>query len=502
MSICTQTLGSRFVVKTILLWVFLLVCESALAQRGKKVIAPDSVLKRITLTKELFLLKDTILDCHPNPFAFCTKQEFNKAFTDAANAIGDSTTYAEFMRIVGEALLIMKDSHTTLHYGYLQDVQLENNRQLPSFNLFSDKGKYYIEKDKLKTLPRGSAVECIDNVPVEEVYKKTLLFSCIEGNAVTGQRRVADAIFPIVTGLILPLSDSADVDVLLPGSDSTVTIKVPLLDEKKMKEIRRESYKTEFDSTFNVKWGNGGKFAYLKVGSFAPANGARFDRFLRDAFKEMKSRETEQLIIDLRDNSGGSSGWVEYLYSFIDTNGYNTPDNIIARASPLARKRTSFHKPLNRWVMKTFFKKNENAMAFLQSYLSLDGANDTIYFKDPVLQKKDRVFSGTTYLLINGLTASAGVDFTNVFKQRKRGVIVGEPCLGPITGTFGNATACELPNTGMIVNISTIRYNYDKSFRYDEKPIFPDHYIVTTPGDLANGRDTQLKFVESLILKK
>jgi hypothetical protein len=485
----------RWLWKCCLLMVFFALSGNALAQKNKKITSQDTVLKRIVLTKELFLLKDTILDCHPNPYAFCDKQEFNKAFTDAANSIHDSTTYKEFIRIVGKALLVMKDSHTTLNYGYLQDVQLENEGAIPGFSLFSDKGNYYIEKDKTGTLPKGSTVECIANIPVEDIYKQVLLFSCIEGNAITGQRRVADAIFPIVAGLIIPMRDSLEVDVILPDSDSTITMKVPLLDRLQTRELRKTYYKSGFDSTFRVKWGNEGKYAYLKVGTFAPTNSVRFDRLLRDTFKEMKRRNTEQLIL-------GSSGWVEYLYSFIDTIGYNTPHNIIARSSPLSRKRTSFQKPMNRWFMRTFFKKNENVMAFLQSYLSLDGVNDTIFFNVPEVQKKDRVFTGTTYLLINGLTASAGVDFTNVFMQRKRGLIVGEPCLGPVSGTFGNTTECVLPATGLVVNISTIRYNYDESFRYEEKPIFPDHLVVTQPADLATGRDTQLKFVESLILKK
>jgi C-terminal processing protease CtpA/Prc len=103
---------------------------------------------------------------------------------------------------------------------------------------------------------------------------------------------------------------------------------------------------------------------------------------------------------------------------------------------------------------------------------------------------------------MNGLTASAAVDFTSAFKKRKRGVLVGRQCLGPITGTWGNPASFTLPKTGLRVSISTIRYNYDNTFRYERAGILPDHYVERSAQDVHADRDSPVDFVINLIKKR
>jgi C-terminal processing protease CtpA/Prc len=105
-------------------------------------------------------------------------------------------------------------------------------------------------------------------------------------------------------------------------------------------------------------------------------------------------------------------------------------------------------------------------------------------------------------VLINGLTASAAVDFTNAFKQRRRGEIVGQQCLGPVTGTWGNPASFTLEKSRLRVSIATIRYNYDDSFRYERNAIMPDHWVDCTPEDINQKTDSQLEFVINLLKKK
>jgi C-terminal processing protease CtpA/Prc len=104
-------------------------------------------------------------------------------------------------------------------------------------------------------------------------------------------------------------------------------------------------------------------------------------------------------------------------------------------------------------------------------------------------------------VLINGLTASAAVDFTSAFKKRNRGMLVGRQCLGPITGTWGNPATFTLPKTGLRVSIATIRYNYDNSFRYERAGIMPDHWVECNAQDMRANRDTSVDFITKLIRK-
>jgi hypothetical protein len=92
--------------------------------------------------------------------------------------------------------------------------------------------------------------------------------------------------------------------------------------------------------------------------------------------------------------------------------------------------------------------------------------------------------------LINGLTASAGVDFTNAFLSKSRGLIIGEACMGPQTGTFGNPAQYRLPNSHLSFYIATIRYNYDQSFVVDRNPIQPHMQANWKSEDIENKRNS------------
>jgi C-terminal processing protease CtpA/Prc len=149
-----------------------------------------------------------------------------------------------------------------------------------------------------------------------------------------------------------------------------------------------------------------------------------------------------------------------------------------------------------------FFAKNEDVQSFRYFAELPHGAIDTVFFKVPTRQLEAEVFHGKCYVLINGLTASAAVDFTNAFKQRNRGDIVGQQCLGPVTGTWGNPASFGLKRTGLRVSIATIRYNYDDTFRYERNAIMPDHWVDCTAEDLNSKKDSQLEFVIQLIKDK
>jgi C-terminal processing protease CtpA/Prc len=267
--------------------------------------------------------------------------------------------------------------------------------------------------------------------------------------------------------------------------------------ERFSREIAEHPYPVELDIDDEHN------LAVLKVSTFAPNGSKKYKKRISESFQQVIEGNYGNLVIDLRNNGGGSSAMVEYLYSFIDTTGYNTPSNVIGRNSELASSRSRFmYSALGDLITFLFFARNEDVQSFRHfSQLPL-GAVDTVYFKNPAKQAADAVYNGNCYVLMNGLTASAAVDFTSAFKKRNRGVLVGRQCLGPITGTWGNPAAFTLPKTGLRVSISTIRYNYDNTFRYERAGILPDFFVERSPQDVHADRDSPVDFVINLIKKR
>ncbi len=460
--------------------------------------APDSILPREKLIEDIYKLKSTILDSHPNPYLFCSKQEFNAAFGKAAESITHNTTYAEFILIIAEAVRVIKDSHTSIDYGHLIKVQTENERGIIPIKVHSIQGQVFTEIERDSIIPVGSRIHCIDNVEATELYKEAMQYGSTEGNAITGHRRISDALFYSVIGLNRHFGDTVKIDYEPYGSDTIITALFPTYDKERYNQRQKKLSTTEFERFQSLNYYKNDSIAVLKIGTFSPANLKQYHKFIKNSFKEIKEKNVQLLAIDLRYNGGGRSSNVEYIYSFLKPEGHNTPANIIGKSSQLARNRSQWaRRGFVRWYLKTFNGRDEDIAAFVKFYEDSIGTLDTAYFTIPEKQKPKFVYTGKCALFINGMTASAGVDFTNTFYKEKRGEVIGEPCLGPHTGTFGNPAVFELPNSKLPVIIATIRYNYDNTFQYDAQPIKPNVSIEVTQETLAKGIDPYLEYLLS-----
>ena len=463
----------------------------------------DSVFTCQAYLDDLDSLKHTLEVSHPNPYVFCGKDFFQQEFDRTRLSITDSTTLQQFALKVAELMAVLRDSHSSIDYSYLSQLLLKDHQHLLPFKIYSDSTGIFVERDRSKKLLPGLKIITIDHHHIDSLYSEVLKAASTEGDAVVGKHRIADAVFPTLVAMHSPLNKQADIEYMFQGSDSIYCTTVECVDMRRYRKAQKIYAEHEMDSLYKLKFGNGNQMAYLKIGSFAPSNRNQYRKFIYKSFEKINEKGCKNLILDIRDNGGGSSAWVEYLYSFLDSAGYNTPNNVISISSRIGKKRTAhMSKKSVKWVLEHFYKRDEDVQAFLRFYQNPLGKLDTVFFHQPTKQKDKLVFKGNCYLMINGLTASAGVDFTNSFKQHHRGPIVGEPCLGPISGTFGNPTSYSLPNTEVRVILATIRYNYDTTFVYERLPIQPDYWVPTRSMDLLKGKDTQLEFIESLILKK
>lgn len=477
---------------------------------GSSQVTLDSLFSCDVLISELDSLKQTIVESHPDPYAFCGKEAFDRVFEDSKLEIDTAMSVRDFTVIAARCLGVMQDSHSSLDYGQLTELQFGKEGYVMPMALqrvqsSAPERSYDLvaERDWQNELPKGARVLSINGNDIDSLYALSLAYSCIEGSAESAKSAVAAAILPVVSGLHFPSDSINTIEVIPFNSDSVVTIELKGYKEKEYKRIRKARGKMKINEWINVSYDDERSLAVLKVATFAPPNSRHFKKTVHKAFRDIHKNDIENVVIDLRNNGGGSSGWVEYLYSFLDDEGYNTPSNVIGKNSEIAMDRAHrFNHGFAKFIIKVFLKNDEDVQSFQHFAQMPWGDVDTLYFHDRTRQKRSLVFEGRSFLLINGLTASAGVDFTNAFRSHQRGTIVGESCLGPVTGTWGNPAHYTLPYTKLRVTVATIRYNYDNSFAYERNPIEPDHHVSTTAEDLFNGRDAQLEFVKELIDKK
>ena len=467
----------------------------------------DSLYFRSDLISDLESLKQELMKSHPGPFEFCDERYFQKVYEASNFAVEDRTSLAEFSLIVSNLLNTLRDSHTAIDYGQLLDLQFAAGGYYMPLSLelsqASDSNRILIANDWEERISPGSELLAINGIAKEKLLKRAMDYACIEGDAEDARKNVAVSILTICAGLKVAYQSTNQVKVVDYITGDTLDVSVKGYQRKEFYKERTRQSQALHPYPVQLKLDSDNNLAILQVSTFAPSSSKKYRRQIADSFRQIKESKLQNLILDLRNNGGGSSSLVEYLYSFIDTAGYNTPSNVIGRNSRLSNSRSRLmNSVFADVVMALFFARDEDVQSFRHFAQLPLGAVDTVYFKNPAKQAPDAVYNGNCYVLMNGLTASAAVDFTSAFKKRNRGVLVGRQCLGPITGTWGNPAAFTLPKTGLRVSISTIRYNYDNTFRYERAGILPDHFVERSAQDVHADRDSPVDFVINLIKKR
>ena len=442
---------------------------------------PSRFLSVQEMTQELDSLLATIEAAHPDPTAYCGESAWIQAQALAQQQIQSPMSTAAFGWVISEMLGTLQDSHTQLNYGsYWRKHLNQGGRVLP----IRKRGKWVV-KAPLAGLNPGDSLVSINGWSIDQIDLISKTFAMTEGESDVSELRMTDALFSLIMAPFV-IQNKDSVVIVFQNPNGTMERKtVATMGLKEWEAYLKKQDPDKEKAQFTIEGGIG----ILTIPSFAPKRFGQQHRIIQRAFRKIKNQGIDSLVIDLRNNAGGLSTEVEYLYSYLDPQGHNTPHNIISKSSRLAQTR---YPLLNKkWIQKSIlhlFQKQENIYNYVFLRSQPLGKQDTVYFHQNFIQKRN-VFNGTLILWVNGLSASAAVDFTHAVRLNRRGQIWGEPIMGGMKGTFGNTTAMTLHNSQLQIQISTIRYNYDASWQYDPVPLSPDIVIEITREDLIKDRD-------------
>lgn len=196
-----------------------------------------------------------------------------------------------------------------------------------------------------------------------------------------------------------------------------------------------------------------GNVAYLQVNEFETDAG--FRRFAA-AFDSIKA--TQALIIDLRQNGGGSSSNGFHILNYLTTKPYLTGLYASRTYSAVGRARGQGVR----------FEPVDTA-----NYSS--PADGGPYYAKPVT------------VLIGGATFSAAEDFCSAYVGLKRGALVGEPT----GGSTGQPLSFALPG-GIMARVCTKRDTYPDGTEWNGQGIQPTLLVRPTVAALAAGQDAVL----------
>lgn len=295
--------------------------------------------------------------------------------------------------------------------------------------------------------------------------------------------------------------------------DSLAQIKPIKLSKEKRKKIndslkllrkynKKHGYSYENDIyNRDLKFiGKDSTVALMTIKNFSNGN---YKVFYEDTFKTLDSLGTKQLIIDLRDNTGGRVREINNLYGYLTDKEYvmYNPSEVTSRTplskSIMSNTNNGFVKTLGVLfspilvpiqIMKT--KKKDGKL-----YYNLHGVKP--------LEPAETNFKGDLYVLINGSSFSASSLLSTNLKRDNRAIFIGQETGGAQNGTVAGMTrGYRMPNSKVEIGMGVMQVESPYQEGLTGRGIMPDVEIVPTVADRKAGIDPEIQWVLNNISKK
>lgn len=500
----------------ILLYVVLSSCASIRKHNEQRAthVAPEK------LKEDVDYAYTKLQEMHPQLYWYISKPELDHKIDSLKQTINEPLTPLQFYFKLQPVIADIREGHLALRiprkkFTKKEVKALDHKKAMFSrFEYYIEKNRLYIiqNKDSIQNIKPGTEIVAIDNIPVSEYIKKYRRLISSDGYNTTFQSYFLKDVFFNFYTAENGFTNSATIETLYNNEKHTYTLTREAkskndLEKDKELEKRTPEKKVNDYVAFSNSYNRNFKFldkdsttAYVKVKSFSKDYS---DEFYKDTFAKIKEAKSSYLIIDIRNNYGGSLYEINKLYSYLASEPFILikPSQVTSRITPLKTNYFRTSSPLE-YALKSFtYPTYFFAQAF--STYKKDGK---IFYKmkaDKPTSPNKNAFHGKVFVLINGGSFSASSIITAKLKNDKRAILVGEETGGANDGTVaGFYSYQKLPNSRIKLPIGLLLVQPNISFLNDKRGVLPDVTVTQTMQDIIDKKDPQLEWVQNEIARE
>jgi hypothetical protein len=411
----------------ILFCVVVFICRSK-SQACNSNISPQK------LRGEVDFLYTQINKVDPDPYINCRKPQIDSLAKAIKVSITDSMTSMQYYRLIRPLVSAFNDGHLALF------PEKDFKGKLFPFKVVINSGSIFIKENLTSNDPilHGTEIKSVNNIPAPQLIKTLLAF--FSGDSYPYKLKTVEENF--ATGLWRAYGFQGNFSIMLSNGNKLTVPGIPLTKQpdkvpslKLLKQVK-------------------GQIALITVPSLVIDNKKQFDHFLDSSFTLIYQLKINRLIIDIRNNGGGSTLLARSVFNYIANKPYS-----------VSREEITFY---NGSVLRNI---------------------DTALTKPILLKNK---FAGKIFLLMNSGSYSSAHMMANAFKYYKMGITVGDSSCERMR-ISGEVNKIILPASKLIMYCPSSAFILPFVSNQHSR-LIPDYIISLTFKDKMENYDRQLQF--------
>ena len=519
---------SVFKIKGIIIFSFLLIIFLESCVSISKYNSQINTIRTVQeLKSDVDFVQYKLEKLHPDLYHYISKNDLNYKFDSLRSSLISPMTSNEFYFKLSPVVASIRQGHTQTYPLTKKFTNSEKkiiNRSGTSplnqfeFELFDN--RLYIVKNNSKdsTIKSGTEVISVNGVKPQDIFKIYINTFCSDGyNNTFIPRRLAKGFaryFFYQNGINdsiycqISYKDSIrniSLKRFVKPKKSTITkSKEQLIQDKKLQKIESKKRKLLGYDPLLHRYSKQLSFpvqdssiAIMKISDFTKGN---YKQFYKQSFQKMDSLNTKALIIDIRDNTGGSIDDVYNLFSYLSDSCYRFMDKSeVSSKTSLWHSGFFNHKPLWSYVMHplsipVFVLRN--AYTYLRTVKGKDNKYRYPLYYTRLHQPKPQRFKAKVYVLINGGSFSASSMLSSNLRGANRAVFIGVETGGADNGCVAGIMPLRtLPKSKLSIKFGLLVLQTPYKSKVDGRGIFPDVEIQPTLTDRITNNDPELKWI-------
>ncbi len=386
-------------------------------------IAQYTSINKSAYTRDLLVFKKVLQEAHPSLHQYLPKEEWESLFHQAHEKLTRVQTDLEFLRVIMPLAQRIGDAH--------MDIKLKKS-------LEEDVGRFvvpvhYMEGNLLvaktyKGIPKAARIIRINEIPTSELMARLVPYAFTDANNPGIARQIVGLFFERFMYYEFGPQQTFDVEFIPYGESASSTVRIQGSDESYADEKYWDAYhEVEYDhnelgsypinSVPHLDIIEDPEIVRLIIPTFNVPTWF-FERMLKKQFEEIEDLGVENLIVDVRDNTGGIIFNAVTLFSLISDETTQWWESCFVRTMELPELNyTGTGRVLSEMLTRKFKRATS-----IDGKKVLFGEEAKLYNDVPEVEHR---FEGNTVVLFNGRSCSAASAFAHFATRSEKIYTVG-----------------------------------------------------------------------------